>query len=63
MWKYTVVELSMERGDDLSLVDDLNEFGKNGWELVCMVWRDCDIHRTNRIICTFKRPVNNNEVK
>ena len=56
MWKYTVVELRFRMGDELNLRDDLNEFGKCGWELVCMEWRDCEIEKgTKRVICTFKQ--------
>jgi hypothetical protein len=56
MWKYTVVELDFKMGGEIDLRNDLNSFGEQGWELVTMEWRDCEIIKgKKRIICTFKQ--------
>jgi len=60
MWKYTVVELrlhfKMGGGNVLDLRDKLNNFGRNGWELVSIEWRNCEIKKHTKIAtCVFKQ--------
>lgn len=58
MWIYTVASFTFS--DELNLRDELNEFGKIGWELVCMEWLDSDLVRYRKnVICTFKKHMTN----
>tara|TARA_B100001179_G_C18287013_1_gene273647 strand:- start:223 stop:402 length:180 start_codon:yes stop_codon:yes gene_type:complete len=56
-WQYTVFE-TIYTGDPMPAKDQLNNFGKNGWELVSSVLIGKLFDKEDAIILfTFKKPL------
>ena len=66
-WQYRTVGFSIPRGffpfqaggqvEDEELTRELNQLGKDGWELVSAFGTNYEGGSTNTIVCILKRPV------
>lgn len=55
-WEYCVSEIEYKTFGELQFAKELDKFGKLGWELVSINWRNDPLGRNVLIaVCTFKR--------